>query len=181
MEIKRIVAYDQLVPLLGDLAKIHCEVFSKKPWNFSTNLEESTSFLRGHFAIDDRIFVVGFEAGKVIGAALASPLIVHFDLASLVEPDVAYNGIYLTRIFVDEDYQGKGFGRKLHEARLQFAREQGFQFALHRTVPESKMYSIIVRDGFEKICSMPVLERHVTELGTPFFQHKPRVVSLKKL
>lgn len=181
MRIIRVKSYNKFVPLLDDLARIHCEVFAKEPWNFSITRKESVSFLRGHFAIDERIFVVGFDGKKPIGAALASPLIAHFDLASLVDPDVVDNGIYLTRIFIDEEYQGKGFGRALHEARLQFAKDDGYKFALHRTVPTSRMYSLVMKDGFEKVCSMPVVERHVTELGTPFFQHKPRVVSLKKL
>lgn len=181
MKIEKIFDYDQFLSVLDELAKIHCEVFTKSPWNFSITEEESVSFLQGHFFINDRICVVGFKDRKVIGAALASPLLAHFDLASLVSPSIVVHTIYLTRIFVDEEYQGRGFGRALHETRLQFAREAGFQYALHRTIPESRMYNLVMKDGFKKVCSMPVMERHVTELGTPFFQHKPRIVSLKKL
>jgi GNAT superfamily N-acetyltransferase len=181
MEIKRIKTeeeFDQFAEVLG---RIHCDSFSRAPWHFSLNLEESIRFLSSHFGVDERIFVVGFEAGKVIGAALASPLYFHYDIARLVDPEIVPVTVYLTRIFVDKKFQGKGFGQTLHEARLNYAKENAFKFALHRTIAGTRMHRIVQRGGFEKIGQMPVLERCETNLGTYIYRNDLRVLSLKEL
>ncbi len=181
MQIKRIKTEKEFDQLAEELGRIHCDSFSRAPWNVSFKLDESIVFLRSHFRVNGQIFVVGFEDDKVIGAALASPLYFHYDISRLMDPEIIQNTIYLTRIFVDRKFRGKHFGQLLHEARLEFAKWENFQFALHRTAAGTRMHRIVQRGGFKKIGQMPVLERCETNLGTYIYRNELRVLSLKKL
>lgn len=178
--IKRAFIFDDIKLYLERLVDIFIECFSVEPWRMYIEREDAIEMFKKDISYPKQIFLLKFDREKLVGAAIACPVRFQNDIAKYIDGHIWARTICLSRIFVAPGYQAKKIGQELHLERLRLAKEEGFDFAVQRTNPDSKMYPIILKTGFKKINEMRVYHWRNTSRGRMYLPDL-RVISVKEL
>lgn len=167
-----------------NLVSMYRECFLESPWRETYYYNTILSYFEWMFSIPDVISVLCLsDQYQVQGATFAYPVIHNQEISDFL----IKNGIedlsrivYLAEIFVGKEYRNKGAGKVLHQTRIMLAKMKGMNLAIERTSPASKMFSIILKDGFTPIGGMEVASlKNIS--GTQIMAPDSRVISMKKI
>lgn len=176
----RAYTLDDIAPHMEQLVKINIECFSEFPWLSCMDSKKVLNMLKRHISYPGQISLLCFTKDILVGATINFPVIFNPVLTNFIEKNIWEKTICLSGTFVKPNYQSFGFGKNLHEERLRLAKEEGYEYAIHRTNPDSLMYAMIKKTGFEPIGECKVrLPRMIG--GKIKNLPDTRVVSLKKL
>jgi len=172
---------------LGNLEKIilmYRECFLEPPWRETYFYNTLLIYFEKIFSIPNLISLVSIsDEEEIQGATFAYPVIFNKEINEFLEKNGVkdlHKIIYLAEIFVDNKFRNIGLGKLLHNQRLILSKEQGMEFSVERTSPASKMFSIILKDGFTPIGGMEVMSlKNIS--GTQIMAPDARIVSIKKI
>ena len=123
----------ELASALEDLARLRCEVFAAFPYLYDGDLAYEREYLREFAAEPGSVLVVASDAGRIVGAATASPMAAQ--KAEFRAPFQA-RGFDTARLFYFGEsvllpqYRGAGIGHTFFDHREASARDGG---ATHAT------------------------------------------------
>lgn len=166
------------------LVTLYIRCFLEPPWRETYFYNTISSYIEWIISIPGMIGFLSISGeNKIQGVTFAYPVVHNKEIYDfLVKKGIVDLSeiIYLSEIFVDKEAQNRGIGKGLHQLRILIAKKQGMKFAVERTSPASKMFSIILKDGFTPIGGMEVMSlKNIS--GTQILAPDARVVSIKKI
>lgn len=121
-----------VAPVIPDLARLRVEVFREFPYLYDGNLDYEQKYLRKYVELPESTVVVARQAGRVVGASTALPLVnaegeirAPFQRSG-IEPRQVY---YFGESVLERGLRGRGIGVKFFEQREIRARTLGFRIA----------------------------------------------------
>ena len=185
MIIRTLSGVDSLLPEeREEMVLLSRECFLEPPRREPFFYNKISTYFEWMFSIPDVISLLCISGnGQVRGATFAYPVIHNQEISDFL----VKNGIedlsriiYLAEIFVDKKYRNMGAGRSLHQLRILSAKAKSMNLVVERTSPASKMFSMILKDGFTPIGGMEVMSLKNFS-GTQIMVPDARVVSIKKI
>lgn len=174
-ESKKITRYQD------DLLKIYKQAFSEPPWNEVFRREEILEWFSEMMLCSGKIVLAIYFENELVGGTFCVNSDLEHDVWKYLPADIKKQEvIYLAESFINPMYQRKGLGKRLHNQRLELAREQGYKYALQRTSEESGMFPLIQRTDFKEIGRQIVVSCKKID-GVIREYPDERIISLKKL
>jgi len=160
------------------------ECFLEPPRRETFFYNTISTYFEWIFSVPDVISILCLsDQGQVIGASFAYPVLHNQEISDfLVKKGIEDQSkiIYLAELFVRKERRKEGIGKALHRLRIIIAKMRGMNFAVERTSPASKMFSIILEDGFTPIGGMEVVSlKNIS--GIQIMVPDAMVVSIKKM
>lgn len=119
----------EIVPYLGDLARLRIELFRGYPYLYEGDREYEERYLRTYADAPQSIVVLALDGARVAGASTGTPLAAEtgevrapFEAHGYAIDSIYYCGESL----IDPAYRNRGIYPKFLAARESFAREAGF-------------------------------------------------------
>ncbi|MDO8259992.1 MAG: GNAT family N-acetyltransferase [Candidatus Magasanikbacteria bacterium] len=167
-----------------NLVLMYRECFLEPPRRETFFYNTISTYFEWMFSVPDVISILCLSnQGQVMGASFAYPVIHNQEISDfLVEKGIEDQSkiIYLAEFFVGKEHRNRGIGKALHRLRIVIAKMRGMNLAVERTSPASKMFSMILKDGFTPIGGMEVMSLKNFS-GTQIMAPDARVVSNTKI
>lgn len=112
-----------------DLARLRIEVFRDFPYLYDGDLDYERRYLATYMESPGAVVIGARDAGRLVGAATASPLADHFE--AFAEPFAARgldpaDFFYFGESVLEKRYRGRGVGVRFFEEREKAALDAGF-------------------------------------------------------
>ena len=105
--------------------------------------EQELATLPGHYAAPKGVIYIAIDENNAIACGAIRPVV-----------DSSENSAELKRLFVHEDYRGKGIGKKIFNALMASAEEMGYDSIVLETLPIMKTAkSMYLNYGFERVAA----------------------------
>lgn len=128
LEIRRVTG-DELLEVLGDVARLRIEVFREFPYLYAGCEDAEVEYLRHFSESKSAVVVVARDAGVVVGASTGIPMLEAdeaFQTPLKLAGERLDDWFYCGESVLKKEFRGLGFGHRFFDEREAHAVELGF-------------------------------------------------------
>lgn len=124
-------------PFLDDVARLRIAVFREFPYLYEGDAGYEAGYLQTYVRSRDSLFVLAFDAGRVVGASTGLPLA---DEGPTFQAPFLERGIPVAEVFycaesvLLPEYRGRGLGHRFFDEREMHAQRLGFRWTAFAAV-----------------------------------------------
>lgn len=121
-----------IAPFTENIAQLRISIFKEWPYLYEGSLKYEREYLKKYTRCEQSIVAIAQDAGRIVGASTALPLIYadhDFQQAFKSSQYHIEDVFYLGESVLLPEYRGQGIGHRFFEAREDQAKRSGYKYA----------------------------------------------------